>query len=420
MNKKLLNTEQKHIVDWIDSEREQLVEFLQELVAIPSDNPPGDCYEIASFIHKKLKELKFQNPLLLDVDEETVKDSGMVSVSNVVSNNKFGEGIGPEIVLNSHGDVVGPGKGWSYDPYGGTIVDGKLFGRGAAISKSDIVTYTFATMAIREFSERLSGKVSLAFTFDEEIGGLLGPKWLLDNNYISPDIAISAGLTHSIVNAHNGCLHLEVKLKGKSAHAAAPHTGIDALEAMTGVLQSIYDYRTDLNKIHSKVPGIESPTITVGMISGGIHTSVVPDEITIRIDRRLIPEEEGVEVEEEIHRLIEEKVKNYSGIEVEFKRILLAKSFGPTSAESSLVKTMGKNWKTIMDKELIVEGFPIFTDARLFAEANISTVLFGAGPRTFLEANGHRADEHVRIDDMINATKIVALTLYDLLSNNEK
>ncbi|MFM1654631.1 ArgE/DapE family deacylase [Brevibacillus sp. B_LB10_24] len=405
----------QEILEWIDSEQERLVQFVQELVAIPSDNPPGDCLAIADFIERKLRELQFHDTALLEVAEEEVKANGMLKVSNVLSTTVFGSGAGVDIALNAHGDVVAPGLGWTHDPYGGEIVDGKLYGRGAAVSKSDIGTYTFAVMALRKYADQLSGKVSLAFTFDEEAGGLVGPKWLLDNGYIRPDLAIAAGFTHSIVNAHNGCLHLEIRVKGKSAHAALPETGHDALEAMTGVLQALYGYRRTLGQVRSQVAGIKSPSLVVGLISGGINTNVVPDQCVIRLDRRLIPEENGEQVEAEIRQLVENAAGSYPGITVEIERILLANSYGPVPEDSLLVRTLCANWKEVMEGEPEIHGVPLYADARLFAEAGIPVVMFGAGPRTLEEANGHRADEHVRVDDLIKATKIVALTLYDLL-----
>ncbi|MGG3006788.1 ArgE/DapE family deacylase [Geobacillus stearothermophilus] len=409
----------QEILQWIESERHNLIKFLRELVAIPSDNPPGDCYAIAEHIHKRLHDFQFEDVALLEVDPEEVREKGMVRVANVVAKTIFGDGKGPEIVLNAHGDVVAPGLGWTYDPYGGQIVDGKLYGRGAAVSKSDIASYTFAVMALRQVTEKLSGKASLAFNFDEETGGEIGPKWMIEKGYIQPDMAFSAGFTYSIVNSHNGCLHLEIRIKGKSAHAAAPYTGHDAIEAMTGVLQALYDYRRTLDQKRSSVPGIESPTLVVGLISGGINTNVVPDQCTIRIDRRLIPEEDGEQVEMEIRELVEQVVKRYEGIRAEFERILLAKSFKPTPVDSPLIQTLMANWKEIMDGEPEIHGIPLYTDARHFAEAGVPVVLFGAGPRTLLEANGHRADEHVRIEDLVKATKIVALTLYDLLRTDK-
>jgi succinyl-diaminopimelate desuccinylase len=414
-----MTSDKQKILDWIESNREAVISFLQELVSIPSDNPPGDCYAIADHIQKRLKDFGFDHVDFLEVNEEDVKANGMIRVANVVSKTNFGEGKGLEIALNAHGDVVAPGMGWSQDPYGGNIVDGKLFGRGAAVSKSDIATYTFAVMALRQVAEQLQGKVSLAFTFDEETGGNIGPKWLLEKGHIQPNMAIAAGFTYSIVNAHNGCLHLEIRVKGKSAHAAAPHTGYDAIEAMTGVLHSLYTYRKSLNKLRSAVPGIESPTMVVGLINGGINTNVVPDQCTIRIDRRLIPEENGDQVEKEIREVVEQAVCDYEGIEVEIERILLANSFGPVPEDSPLIQALGANWKELMEGVLEIEGVPLYADARHFYEAGVPVVMFGAGPRTLLEANGHRADEHVRVEDLIKATKIVALTLYDLLKEGK-
>jgi succinyl-diaminopimelate desuccinylase len=403
------------ILQWVENNQKQIIQFLQELVAIPSDNPPGDCYAIADHLHKRLKDFQFDDVHFLNVDAEEVRTNGMIPVANVISTTSFGQGKGLEISLNAHGDVVAPGMGWTYNPYGGEIVDGKLYGRGAAVSKSDIATYTYALMALRTVAEELNGKVSLAFTFDEETGGEIGPKWLLDRGYIKPDMAIAAGFTHSIVNAHNGCLHLEIRVKGKSAHAAAPHTGSDAIQAMSAILHSLYVYRESLSKVKSSVSGIESPTLVVGLISGGINTNVVPDRCTIRLDRRLIPEENGDQAEKEIQQVVEQAILEYKGIEVEVERILLANSFGPVPEDEPLIHTLGANWKEIMDGELEIHGVPLYADARHFYEAGIPIVMFGAGPKTLLEANGHRADEHVRIDDLVKATKIVALTLYDLL-----
>lgn len=416
MTTKTLSPEKQQIINYIEENQEQLIAYLKELVSIPSDNPPGDCQEIAEHIYKRLDGFEFENLSIHKVEEEKVKAVGMIKVSNVVGYQIFGNGEGPEITLNSHGDVVPPGSGWTQDPYGGNVVDGKLYGRGAAVSKSDIASFTFATLALRQFKDKLKGKISLAFTFDEETSGDVGPKWLLEKGLINPDWAICPGFTYSIVNAHNGCLHLEIKLKGKSAHAAEPQYGQDALEAMTGILSALYEYRKGLSKIKSNVPGIDSPHLVVGLISGGINTNVVPDTTTIRIDRRLIPEENPQVAEDDIRNVIAEALENYPGVEAEIHQILLARSLGPVPVDSPLVKSIASNWSEIMGGgELPIGGSPLFTDARHFYEAGIPVVLFGAGPRTLLEANGHRADENVKVEDLMKSTKIVALALYDLL-----
>lgn len=416
MKTNTLSAEKQQLINYIEENQAELIKFLQELVSIPSDNPPGDCQAIAEHIYKRLDGFGLENVSLNEVEEEKVKAVGMIRASNVVAYSTFGSGEGPEITLNSHGDVVPPGLGWTQDPYGGNVVDGKMYGRGVAVSKSDIASYTFAVLALRKLQADLKGKISLAFTFDEETGGDIGPKWLLDKGLINPDMAICPGFTYSLVNAHNGCLHLEVKLKGKSAHAAEPQYGHDALEAMTGVLSALYEYRKGFSKIKSNVPGIDSPNLVVGLISGGINTNVVPDEATIRIDRRLIPEENPQVAELEIRNVIAEALESYAGVEAYINQILLARAFGPVPVDSPLVQSISSNWTTIMGGELPVNGVPLYTDARHFYEAGIPVVLFGAGPRTLLEANGHRADEHIKVDDLLKSTKIVTLALYDLLT----
>ncbi|CAM3724365.1 ArgE/DapE family deacylase [Alicyclobacillus pomorum] len=415
----MLDANKQKILQYIDANQERLIQFLQEIVTIPSDNPPGNCHQIAHFIQRRLCEFGFEDASFLAVSPEEAAAVSQIEGANVIASSTFGDGTGLEIALNAHGDVVPPGLGWTEDPYGGKNVDGKIYGRGAAVSKSDIASYTFAALALRQVARDLNGRVVLAFNFDEETGGMIGPKWLIHNNYIRPDLAIAAGFTHSITNAHNGCLHLEIKTIGKSAHAAVPYTGHDALEAMTAVLLALYDYRRSLSDIHSSVEGIDSPSLVVGLIKGGTNTNVVPDECVIRLDRRIIPEENAEVVEAMIRDVVEQAVKPFPGIKIEIKRILLASNLGPIAKDSRLVRTLATNWSELMGGEPPIEGVPLYTDARHFAEAGVPVVMFGAGPRTLEEANGHRADEHVKIDDLINATKIVACTLYDLLQSGE-
>ncbi|WP_419954231.1 ArgE/DapE family deacylase [Neobacillus niacini] len=410
-----MNEDKAKIVQWIQEHEEELIAFLKKLVQTASDNPAGDCLPIARVLEKQLSGLGYEQVSLLPVDEESVKANGMISMANVLATTEFGEGT--NVVLNAHGDVVPPGLGWSVDPYGGEIVDGKMYGRGVAVSKSDIAAYTYAVLALKQVGAKLSGRVDLAFTFDEETGGEIGPRRLIDQGYIKPDQAIVAGFTYSAVNAHNGCLHFEIKTTGKSAHAALPHTGIDAIEATTKILQVLYDYRKILAEKKSQVPGIDFPTLNVGLISGGINTNVVPDECTIRVDRRLIPEEDFVRAESEFREMVHQAVSEIPGIKVEVEKILHAKSFGPVPEDTRLIQALDANWRSILqeDGELPVHGVPLYTDARHFFAAGIPTIMFGVGPKVLEEANGHRADENIRLSDLQAATKIVACTLYDLL-----
>jgi acetylornithine deacetylase/succinyl-diaminopimelate desuccinylase-like protein len=323
------------------------------------------------------------------------------------------------VALNAHGDVVPPGLGWTADPYGAEIRDGVMYGRGVAVSKSDFATYGFALLALKHARQQgaaIGGAVELHLTYDEEAGGAIGPGLILERGLSKPDYALSAGFAYDIVTAHNGCLHLEVEVIGRSAHAAAPETGADALEAATGILAALYELRYALRSRVSAVPGIGAPGLTVGLISGGINTNVVPDKVTFRIDRRITPEENAEAAEAELRALIETAAAGREGISVSMRRILLAVPFVPMPGQDKLVAVLQRRAGEALGVPVGTKGVPIYTDARLYSTAGIPTVLYGAGPRTLLEANGHRADEKLRLDDLHNATEAVALALYDLLA----
>ena len=338
----------------------------------------------------------------------------MISVTNLIVRRRFGPG--PVIALNAHGDVVPPGEGWSADPYGAEIRNGTMYGRGVAVSKSDFATYAFALKALEASGLPLRGTVELHFTYDEEMGGQVGPAWLLEQQLTKPDYVISASFSYNVVIAHNGCLHLEVRIEGRSAHAARPDTGVDALEAATKLLASLYSLRETYKQTRSKVSGIDHPTLVVGLINGGINTNVVPDLVTLRIDRRIIPEEVPEQVERDLVAHIERVCSSFEGIKVSIRRILLARPFTPQTGQDKLVAILQRHGRAIMGEDIPANGVPIYTDARLYSAAGIPTVLYGAGPHTLLEANGHRADEKLMLDDLRKATQVIANTLADLLA----
>lgn len=404
------------VADFCACEHDAQVSLLAELVRVPSDNPPGDCAphaECAAALLERLGLAVERHP----VPDELARANGMVSATNLVVRERFGDG--PVIALNAHGDVVPPGEGWTTDPYGAEIRDGWMHGRGVAVSKSDFSTYAYALLALKSLAAPLAGTVELHLTYDEEAGGAIGPKRLLDQGISTPDLAISAGFAYGIVSAHNGCLHLEVSLAGKSAHAARPETGHDALEAATALLAALYAHRTGLAAIRSAVEGIGSPSLVVGLIRGGINTNVVPDAVTLRIDRRIIPEESAAEVERSLTALIAQSVEGRPGISCNVHRIMLALPLRPVPGLERLTGPLQRNAEQVLGEPVPIFGVPLYTDARHYAAAGIPTVLYGAGPRTLTEANAHAADERLPLADLHKATEVVALTLHDLMSPPE-
>jgi len=396
--------------------------FLAELVRIPTDNPPGDCAAHAQTARTLLEELGFTVESY-PVPAAAVGAAGMISATNLVVRRRFGD-AGPCIALNAHGDVVPPGAGWTQAPYGAAVLDDPthgptMYGRGVAVSKSDFATYAFALRALvaleRDAPARLRGRVELHFTYDEEAGGDIGPRWLLAQGLTRPDYAICAGFSYAVTSAHNGCLHLEVVVHGRQGHAAMPESGVDALAAATGILQAIYASRGALATRRSHVAGIAHPTINVGLIEGGINTNVVPDRVAFRIDRRIIPEEDPHAAEAELRALVIEAGAAYEGIRVELRRVLLAEPLKRLPGSERLTQALQRHGEHFLGVPVGEHGVPLYTDARHYAAAGIPTVLYGAGPPTLAEAHGHAADECLRLNDLKAATATVAATLAELL-----
>jgi succinyl-diaminopimelate desuccinylase len=402
---------------WIDAHFDEEVKFLQELVKVPTDTPPGNNAPHAERTAELLKAFGFEAEKYA-VPEAEAKSYGLQSITNLIVRRRYGDGI--TIALNAHGDVVPPGEGWSHDPYGGDIVDGKLYGRASAVSKSDFASFTFAVRALEALrpalAHPLKGGVELHFTYDEEFGGELGPGWLLKHKLTKPDYALAAGFSYQVVTAHNGCLQLEVTVLGKMAHAAIPETGIDALQGATLILTALYAQNKLYKSVTSKVAGINHPYLNVGRIEGGTNTNVVPGKVVLRLDRRMIPEENPDLVEADIRRVIAEAAATYPGVTVEIRRLLRAEALAPLPGNAPLVLALQKHAETLFGEPIPTSGTPLYTDVRLYGATGVPAAIYGAGPRTVLESNAKRADEHLLLSDLRGATRVVARALFDLLA----
>ncbi len=404
---------------WVDAHHDEQVAFLREVVKVPTDTPPGDNAPAAQRTAELLEAMG------LRVERHPVPDAflqeyGMKSVTNLIVRQRLGDG-GPTIALNAHGDVVPPGDGWTRDPYGGVVEDGRMYGRGVAVSKSDIATYAYAIAALRDAAAggaSLRGTLELHVTYDEEYGGLAGPGWLLQQGLTRPDYALAASFSYAVITAHSGCLQFEVTVHGKSAHGSMPETGRDALQAAVAILNAIYAQVPGFAAIRSRVPGIDHPTTVVGLISGGINTNVVPDRIVFRMDRRMIPEEDPASVEAALRTLIAGAVAGREGIRVDVRRTLLARALRPLPGHERLVAPLQRHAARIFGVPIEARGVPLYSDARLYGEAGVPIVMYGAGPRTILEANAKKPDENLLLEDLRRATQVVACALSDLLSND--
>lgn len=401
---------------WVDAHFDEEVKFLQALVQVPTDTPPGNNAPHAERTAELLKGFGFEAEKHV-IPQWALDEYGLAAITNLIVRRRYGDG--KTVALNAHGDVVPPGEGWTHGPYSGEVVDGKLYGRASAVSKSDFATYTFATRALESLGAKLKGAVELHFTYDEEFGGELGPGWLLKNKLTKPDLLLAAGFSYEVVTAHNGCLQMEVTVHGKMAHAAIPDTGVDALQGAVAILNALYAQNLLYKQVTSKVPGITHPYLNVGRIEGGTNTNVVPGKVVLKLDRRMIPEEKPAEVEATIRKVIADAAaefnKSVPGITIEIKRLLLANALQPLPGNKPLVDALRRHGEAVFGEPIPTSGTPLYTDVRLYGEAGVPAAIYGAGPRTVFESNAKRADEHLVLEDLRKATKVVARSLFDLL-----
>lgn len=400
--------------EWLGDHRHDLVEYLQALVRIPADNPPGDCAEIAARVEEEFHRFG------LGVERHDVTREAGPPAPTVLG------WLGtptktPAVMLNAHADVIPPGDGWTVEPYAGAVVDGRIVGRGAAVSKSDVAAYTYALGALRATSA-IPEDVTLvaAITSDEETGGALGPGWLVSECGLRPRRAICAGFTHSVVIAHNGCVQGRIVIEGKAAHAAMPWNGRDAIQLAQAVLARLYEVDRELESRTSEIPGIRRPTLVATRISGGGPQGVIAASVEIGIDRRVLPTDSVQEALDDMQRLVRAVASADGGaFIVKFEPSLVVAPLEPTSAQDELVRALCAEAPPIVGHELDVIGVPIFTDARWLSGVGVPVVLYGAGPRDPAEAKGHAADENVRIEDLVAATEVIARTVRRLGAKKE-
>ena len=415
-------TQYQQLDAWIDAHFDEQVKFLQALVQVPTDTPPGNNAPHAERTAELLAPMGFVAEKHA-VPAADVKAYGLESITNLIVRRRYSEnGEGKTIALNAHGDVVPPGEGWTHPPYGGEIHNGAMYGRATAVSKSDFSTFTFATRALESLGTPLKGCVELHFTYDEEFGGEMGPGWLLAKGLTKPDLMIAAGFSYQVVTAHNGCLQMEVTVQGEMAHAAIPDSGTDALQGAVHILNALHALNAEYKKTTSQVEGITHPYLNVGQISGGTNTNVVPGKVVFKLDRRMIPEENPAEVEASIRQTIEAAAKSFNpprggkDLKVDIKRLLLANAMKPLDGNKPLVDAIQKHGGQVFGEAIPAVGTPLYTDVRLYVERGIPGVIYGAGPRTVRESNAKRSDEHVQLEDLRRATKVIARTLLDLLA----
>lgn len=403
------NLEQK-VLDKIDNMRDEIISFHQKIVQIPSENPPSKYKDVAKFTENKMNEIGLKT---------------QIKRNNVIG--ELGEGEGRALIFYGHYDTVEAFKGWTKNPFGGEIIDGKLYGRGASDDKSSVTAEIFATKALIEAGIKLKGKLTLTAVGDEETGGLRGIEYLLSNELIKGDACLLGDAPCDFPFGYTGgTMYATITIHGKQAHGlGAPdhpkpyrneQSGINTIERMVKIMNFLLKLKEEFLKVETKYPlpdgwSTKISSLNLAEIHGGNKISTVPDKCYLHFSINTIPEQDIASLKKKILDYIEEMKKEDPYLDITVQIPISMEPF-VIDEKSEFVEAVKLSAKTVYNEERELKLFMPSTDAHWFQERGIKTILVGASRE---DNNWHTADEFVYIEDLINTTKLYALTALNYL-----
>jgi succinyl-diaminopimelate desuccinylase len=414
------------IVAEVERAADEIVQYTIDLARIPTVNPPGDEYETcARFIGADLARRGFAVEYV--AAEGRPEHTARHPRVNVIGTRRGGSG--PVVHLNGHFDVVPAGGGWSVEPFGGVVRDGKIFGRGVCDMKAGIAAAVFAAEAIARAGVRPAGTIEISGTVDEESGGFAGVAYLAEAGRLGRGrtdfVVIPEPLNvDRICIGHRGVYWFEVTARGRIAHGSMPFLGTSAIDAMGRLLESM---RTGLlpqlasreTAVPVVPPAARHATINVNGIEGGqpvdgIQTPCVADLCRAVFDRRFLIEEGFDTAKAEIEQLL--ALAREVSPEVAFElRDLMVVQPTRTPADSPVIGALeGAIWSVLGRRAELIASPGTYDHKHIARIAGVPhCVAYGPGE---LEL-AHQPDEYCRIDDLLNATKVLALATLDLMGS---
>ncbi len=411
----------KKVHDKIESNEKEAIEFLRSLVRIPTEVPPGENFpEISKIVAGKIREFTSEAKSVV-VPEEWVKKNWPLGIEKTRVNTVGilrGKGGGKSLVLNGHVDVVPAGRGWSVEPYEGSVKDGSIYGRGASDNKGGVAALVMATKAIVDSGVALKGNVVLTATADEEVGGKLGLGYLVESGAISGDYCmVLDGNLEYIGISGQGSFAWKVETIGKSAHSSTPWQGVNAINKMAKIVSAIEEHAEELHKRTTKIPAPPGtgkpfiyPTVNTGVIEGGVKENAVPDKCSIRLYRRITPEEDPKKARTELEDVFRNVAKKDADMKWKVEELFKKDPWmTPQASTNPLVKTIRASAKEVLGVDPPLCGMTGGGDAEhTILRGGIPSCNFGPGRRTH---GVHGIDEHLPIQDLQNLAKIAASTI---------
>ena len=414
----------------IDGKRDDLVQLTQDLIRIPTLNPPGENYgAICDFLNKRLQASGFETQLIRAFD--TPGDSERYPRWNIIAR-RDGTSLGDCVHFNSHTDVVEVGSGWTFDPFGGEIADGNIYGRGACDMKGGLASSIIAAEAFIEQYPDFSGAIEISGTADEESGGYGGVAYLAEHGHFSPEkvqhVIIPEPLQKDrICLGHRGGWWAEIETKGEIAHGSMPFLGDCAVRHMGAVIHEFEDKlfpimaarRTDMPVVPE---GAKSSTMNINSIHGGqkeqsddftgLPAHCVPDSCRIVIDRRFLVEEPLDQVRSEVTDLLEGLRVARPDFEYELTEL---NSVLPSMTDKTapVVETVAQAIEDVMGKAPEYVASPGTYDQKHIDRIGKLKNCIAYGPGILEMA--HKPDEYIGINDMLDSAKVMGASLETLL-----
>lgn len=408
----------------VDAAADELVAFTSDLIKVPTVNPPGEAYEdCARLIGERLAACGFEveyHPA--DGRPEHTRAHPRVNVIGL----RRGRSLRPAVHLNGHFDVVPAGAGWTLDPFGGLVKDGRVYGRGACDMKAGIAAAVYAAEAIRRAGIELNGSVEISGTVDEESGGFAGVAWLAQQKRISAGrqdfVIIPEPLNvDRICVGHRGVYWFEVTTRGHIGHGSMPFLGVNAIEHMGVILDLVRrELMPALASRTTSVPvvpdGARHATININGIMGGqpvdgIQTPCVADFCRAVFDRRFLLEEGFDATRAEIQALLDRAAARTPRLAYELRDLMVVHPVR-TPDGSPLVSSLERGIEEVLGKKAVQIASPgTYDHKHVDRIAGIpNCVAYGPG---ILDL-AHQPDEWCGIDDLVNATKVLALSILEL------
>jgi len=401
---------EKLVLDKIENMRDEIIKFHRKIVQIPSENPPSKYKEVAKFTESKMQEIGL--------------------ITQIKRNNVIGEyerGNGRILIFNAHYDTVETFNGWTKDPFGAEIVDGKIYGRGSSDDKSCVTAEIFAVKALLDSGIDLKGKLIVTAVGDEETGGLRGTEYLLSSGLVNGDVCLLGDAPCDYpIGYTGGTMYITFTINGKQAHGLGgpdlpepyrnEYSGINTIERMLKIMNFLMKLKAEFLAKETKYPLPEDYTnkvssINLAEIHGGNKITTVPKKCYLHCSINTIPEQNVESIKKRIHDYVDKLKKEDPDLDITVQIPIAMEPF-VIDGKSDFALAVSKSTKVIFGEQREFKLFMPSTDAHWFQERGIETILIGT---TRTDNRAHAEDEFVYIEDLINTTKLYALTALNYL-----